>query len=84
MQVMIKPINRKLVIIGAGIVGQSHAMLARDAGWQVTILERSDRPLGASVRNFGTLWPIGCSAGSEREQALLGLQRWHRLAVEAA
>lgn len=32
--------NRRLVIIGAGVIGQSHALVARDAGWHVTVLER--------------------------------------------
>jgi FAD dependent oxidoreductase TIGR03364 len=75
--------RQKLVIIGAGVIGQAHAMVAHDAGWNVTVLERDGRPLGASVRNFGTLWPIGCCEGPEREQALLGVQRWRELANEA-
>lgn len=73
----------KVVIIGAGIIGQAHALTALEAGWKVTILERDGRPLGASVRNFGTLWPIGCSFGPEREQALFGVSRWKELAAEA-
>jgi len=46
-------------------------------------VERDERPLGASVRNFGTLWPIGYVPGAERDQALLGIQRWRTLAEEA-
>jgi FAD dependent oxidoreductase TIGR03364 len=71
--------QRKAVIVGAGIIGIAHALAARKAGFDVVILERNPRPLGASVRNFGTLWPIGCAAGSEREQALFGVERWKAL-----
>ncbi len=72
-----------LVIIGAGIIGQTHALTALEAGWEVTVLERDGRALGASVRNFGTLWPIGCASGAEREQALFGVKRWKDFASEA-
>ncbi len=71
------------VIIGSGIIGLSHAITAKERGWQVTLLERDGRALGASVRNFGTLWPIGCAFGPEREQALFGLRRWKELAARA-
>jgi len=70
----------KVVVVGGGIVGLAHALTALEAGWGVTLLERDGRALGASVRNFGTLWPIGCVAGPEREQALFGVRRWKELA----
>ncbi len=73
----------RVVIVGAGIIGQAHALTALEAGWSVTLLERDGRPLGASVRNFGTIWPIGCAFGPEREQALFGVRRWRELAGEA-
>ena len=68
--------QRRAIIIGSGIIGIAHAITAREAGWEVTVLERDGRALGASVRNFGTLWPIGCSFGAERDQALYGVRRW--------
>jgi FAD dependent oxidoreductase TIGR03364 len=73
----------RAVIIGAGIVGQAHALTALEEGWAVTLLERDGRPLGASIRNFGTLWPIGCKVGPERDQALFGVKRWKELAPKA-
>jgi FAD dependent oxidoreductase TIGR03364 len=74
--------EKHCVIVGAGIIGQAHALEAREAGWKVTLLERDSRPRGASVRNFGTLWPIGCRPGPDREQALYGVKRWRELAKE--
>jgi FAD dependent oxidoreductase TIGR03364 len=70
----------RVVIVGAGVIGLTHAITAREAGHEVTVLERDGRALGASVRNFGTLWPIGCTAGPEREQALFGVRRWKEVA----
>ena len=75
--------RRRAVIVGSGIIGLAHALTALEAGWDVTVIERSGRPLGASVRNFGTLWPIGCAFGAEREQALYGVQRWKELSAGA-
>ncbi len=73
----------RVVIVGGGILGLSHALTALEAGWSVTLLEKDGRPLGASVRNFGALWPIGCAFGPEREQALFGVKRWKELAEQA-
>jgi FAD dependent oxidoreductase TIGR03364 len=72
-----------VVVVGSGIVGLAHALVALEAGARVTVIERTTRPLGASVRNFGTLWPIGLPLGDEREQALAGVARWRGLATAA-
>ncbi len=64
-------------------MGLTHAVTAREAGHSVTILERDGRALGASIRNFGTLWPIGCAFGPERDQALFGVKRWKQIAAAA-
>ena len=75
--------SSKVLIIGSGIIGLAHAITAREAGHDVTVCERDGRALGTSVRNFGTLWPVGCEFGAEREQALQGGQRWKELAAQA-
>lgn len=73
----------RVVIIGSGIIGLAHAITAVESGFEVVLFERDARALGASVRNFGTLWPIGCAFGPEREQALFGVQRWKEVAAQA-
>lgn len=71
-----------VAIVGAGIVGVAHAVDAVRRGLSVTVVERDDRPSGASVRNFGHLFP-SAQAGVALEVALDSRSRWLELAAEA-
>lgn len=67
-----------VVIVGAGIVGLAHAVEAVARGLTVTVLERDERAVGASVRNFGH----GCltaQTGDALRHAERGRDTWLRL-----
>jgi D-hydroxyproline dehydrogenase subunit beta len=65
-----------VAIVGAGILGLAHAYAAAKAGRSVVVIEKSPRASGASVRNFGMVWPIGQPAGPMLELSLRSRQLW--------
>jgi D-hydroxyproline dehydrogenase subunit beta len=71
------------VVVGAGIVGLAHAYHLGRRGRRVLVIERHSRPQGASVRNFGMLWPIGQPAGDLRLLALYSRTMWLDVLTEA-
>lgn len=48
-----------LIVIGGGVLGTFHAYHALQKGMSVAILEKNNKPEGATVRNFGQVVPSG-------------------------
>lgn len=71
-----------LVVVGAGVVGLSHALHAVRAGLRVVVVERDERAVGASVRNFGHVCTTA-QAGEVLELARVAREEWLRLAGDA-
>lgn len=42
-----------LIVVGGGIVGLASAFLAHEQGLSVRVIDRSQRPVGSSIQNFG-------------------------------
>jgi FAD dependent oxidoreductase TIGR03364 len=66
------------------VVGAFHALFAAEAGMRVLLLERDDRPRGASVLNFGMVVPSGVAAGPWHELALASAAIFRDLAARGA
>jgi FAD dependent oxidoreductase TIGR03364 len=66
----------QLAVVGGGILGLAHAYLAAKRGRSVVLFERHPQASGASVRNFGTIWPIGQPAGEMHQLALRSRTLW--------
>jgi D-hydroxyproline dehydrogenase subunit beta len=72
-----------IAIVGSGIAGLAHAYMALRKGYRVVLFEREQFPVGASVRNFGLLWPIGQAPGVGLKRALRARYHWGEVAKEA-
>lgn len=74
---------KRALIVGGGIIGTMHAVLAAEKGFAVTHLERDVKPQSASIRNFGLIWVSGRLAGSELDLALRARELWGDIGAQA-
>ncbi|MDX2301888.1 MAG: TIGR03364 family FAD-dependent oxidoreductase [Microscillaceae bacterium] len=74
----------EIAIVGAGIVGLSLALSFAKRGHQVRVFERNTAAVGASVRNFGLIWPIGQKDGHLYKRALKSREVWQELASQSS
>lgn len=75
--------SKSAIVIGAGIVGLATARALATRGYKVTVIERSSKAVGASIRNFGMVWPIGQPEGALYERALHAKSIWKEVIAGA-
>ncbi len=71
-----------IAIVGGGIAGLAIAYVAARRGQRVVLFERNRQIRGASVRNFGMVWPIG-QPPATFDRAMRSREIWLDLARRA-
>jgi FAD dependent oxidoreductase TIGR03364 len=74
---------KQVAVVGAGILGLAQAYTYAKRGHKVRVYERSPKAAGASVRNFGMLWPIGQPSGLLCDLAMRSREIWLEVLEEA-
>lgn len=72
-----------LIVVGAGIVGLAHALIAVRRGLSVAVVDRESEAIGASVRNFGFVTVTGQQAGDCWRRARRSQEIWLEVAPAA-
>jgi FAD dependent oxidoreductase TIGR03364 len=68
--------DKTAIVVGAGILGMATARALSLKGYKVTVIEKSQQSLGASIRNFGMVWPIGQPDGLLYQRAIRSREIW--------
>lgn len=76
-------VQRSAIVIGAGIIGLATARALAVQGYHVSVIERNEKAIGASIRNFGMIWPIGQPDGELYERAMLSRRIWKQVCDSA-
>ncbi len=75
--------KKNAIVVGAGIVGLAVARSLAIKGYDVTVFERHPKAVGASIRNFGMIWPIGQPLGTLHDRAMYSKNVWQTICKEA-
>jgi FAD dependent oxidoreductase TIGR03364 len=74
--------SKQAIVIGAGIAGLATARALAEKGFAVKVIERSQQAVGASVRNFGMIWPVGQPSGILYQRAIRSREVWKQIAAD--
>jgi FAD dependent oxidoreductase TIGR03364 len=69
-------LQQKAIVVGAGIVGLATARALAIKGFKVTVIDKTQEAIGASIRNFGMLWPVGQPDGALYNRAKRSKEIW--------
>lgn len=75
--------QKTAIVVGAGIAGLAAARALAVRNYKVTVLERTQKAVGASIRNFGMVIPVGQPDGKYYERAMLSRSIWKQLCDDA-
>jgi FAD dependent oxidoreductase TIGR03364 len=75
--------KKSAIVVGAGIVGLATARALAAKGFSVKVFERTQKAIGASIRNFGMIWPIGQPDGGPYATAIRSRNIWKEIADES-
>ncbi len=67
------------IVIGAGIAGLATARALSLKGFSVQVFDKTQQAVGASIRNFGMVWPIGQPSGKLYERAMRSRSIWKEI-----
>jgi glycine/D-amino acid oxidase-like deaminating enzyme len=72
------------IVIGAGIAGLATARALSLKGFSVQVFDKTQQAVGASIRNFGMVWPIGQTSGKLYERAMRSRNIWKEISNSGA
>jgi FAD dependent oxidoreductase TIGR03364 len=72
-----------IAIVGAGILGLAHALAASRLGLRTIVIDRDQRAVGASIRNFGFVTVTGQQQGECWRRAMRSRDIWEEVAPQA-
>jgi FAD dependent oxidoreductase TIGR03364 len=72
----------RVILIGGGIIGTTHARELLKAGHEVIHCERDPEAQSASVRNFGLIWVSGRRGGAELAASIRAREIWGEISKE--